>query len=58
MDKENSVFSEEYAIESSTDVPSKSTEEEHEEHTVSGQIRHYDKSRPYRVILRAKEIKQ
>jgi len=58
MDKKNNVFSEEYATESSTDVPSEPTEEKKRVQTVAGKIGYYDKSKPYRVIIRAKEIKE
>lgn len=58
MDKKNKVFSEEYAVESSTDVPSEPTEEKKQDETVAGEIGYYDKSKPYRVIIRAKEIKE
>lgn len=58
MDKKNNVFSEEYAAESSTDVPSEPTEEKEQVQTVTGGIGYYDKSKPHRVIIRAKEIKE
>jgi len=58
MDKKTNVFSEEYAIESSTDVLSEPSEEEKQVQTVTGEIEYYDKVKPYRVIIRAREIKE
>ena len=58
MDKTNNVFSEEYAIESSTDFPSEHPEEKKQDQTVAGEIGYYDKSKPYRIVIRAKEIKE
>ena len=58
MDKKNNVCHEDYAIESSTDVPTELAEEERQVQTVSGGIGYYDKSKPYRVKIRAKEIKE
>lgn len=61
MDKESDIFHEEYAIESSTDTlskpPEKKEEEKQQNQTVSGQI-DYDKSKPHRVTIKAREIKQ
>lgn len=61
MDKETDISNEEYAVESSTDALSKSIEIKEEEkqqnQTATGQI-DYDKSKPYRVTIKAREIKQ
>jgi hypothetical protein len=61
MDKESDIFYEEYAIESSTDTlskpPKKKERKKQQNQTVSGQI-DYDKSKPYRVTIKAREIKQ
>ena len=60
MDKESDIFQEEYAEESSTNTLSKPTKKKEEEkqqiQTVTGQ-KDYDKSKPYRITIRAKEIK-
>jgi hypothetical protein len=60
MDKKDNVFHEEYATEPSTDVPSEPTEENKQIQTVTGETGYYDKdeSKPYRVIIRAKEIEE
>ena len=58
MDKKDNEFSEEYAKESSTDVPTEPTDEKKQVQTVAGEIGYYGKSKPYRVIIRAKEIKE
>ena len=55
MEKDSDVFSEEYAAKSSTDAPSKTGEEEKKDETVAGKV--FDKSKPYRITIRAKEIK-
>lgn len=56
MDKNNDAFSKEYPIESSTDAPSKTAEEKEKDETIARKSGYYDKSKPYRVIIRAKEI--
>lgn len=56
MDKNNDAFSKEYPIESSTDAPSKTAEEKEQDETIARKAGYYDKSKPYRVIIRAKEI--
>lgn len=58
MVNKNNVFSDEYGQESSTDVPTGDTEEETQARTVTGRSGYYDKSKPHRVIIRAKEIKE
>jgi hypothetical protein len=61
MDKESDIFQEEYAVGSSTNTlskPAKTKEEEKPQiQTVTGQ-KDYDKSKPYRVTIRAQEIKE
>ena len=57
MDEKINAFSDDYAIESSTDAPSEPTEEEKKNQTVSGQIEYYDRAKPYRDFIRAKVIK-
>lgn len=62
MDKESDIFQEEYAVVPSTNTLSKPTKRKKEEEkqqiqTVTGQ-KDYDKSKPYRVTIRAREIKQ
>lgn len=65
MDKETHIFHDEYTTESSTDTPSeppnqppkRKKEEKQQEQTVSGQT-DYDKSKPRRVIIKAREIEQ
>ncbi len=56
MEKDNDVFSEDYAAKSSTDTQNKTDEEEKKDETVAGKI--YNKSKPYRITLRAKEIRK
>ena len=55
MDEKSNVFSEEYATESSTVAPSRTAEEEKQDQTIAGKFD--DKSKPHRVIIRAKEIR-
>lgn len=62
MNKQYDVFDEEYVEKSSTDVIGKITvikkeEEKQQNQTVTGQ-KDYDKAKPYRVTIRAQEIKQ
>ena len=61
MDKKNNVFSEEYTKESGTNVPTEPTEEKKQAETVAGKTGYYDKydkSKPYRIIIKAREIKE
>jgi hypothetical protein len=54
-----SESSEKYSTKSSTEASVKPVEETKQwDQTTSGQIGYYDKSKPYRVIIKAKEIKQ
>ena len=50
------AFSEDYAIPSTTDAPDNTGEGLKKDETVTEQMMHYDKSKPYRVIIKAKEI--
>ena len=56
MDKRDDIFSPEYPIEPTTEASGKLTEEKEKDETVAQTIR-YDTSKPYRVIIRAKESK-
>ena len=61
MDKKGSVFSGEYAKESGTDAQTEPTEEKKPAQTVAGEVDYYDtcdKSKPYRIITKAREIKE
>lgn len=61
MDKKSTVFSEEYAKESGTDAPTEPTEQKEQVSTVAGETGYhdrYDKSKPYRVIIRARQVKE
>ena len=58
MDKTTNAFSEEDAVEQSTNFPKESTEEKKQDQTVAGEIGYYDESKPRRVIIKAKEIKE
>ena len=58
MDKTDKVFSEEYAVESSTDFPKENTEEKRQDQTVAGETGYQDKSKPHRVVIRAREIEE
>ena len=57
MEQNKDVFSDEYVMESGTEIPNEPTEEEIQNQTVSGETGEYDKSKPHRVVIRAREIK-
>lgn len=58
MVNKNNVFSEEYAQESGTGVSTEPAEEKKQVQTVAAKSGYYDKSKPHRVIIRAKEIEE
>jgi hypothetical protein len=61
MDKKDNVFSGEYARELGTDARPEPTEEKGQAQTVGGKTGYYDrcdKSKPYRITIKAREIKE
>ena len=57
MEHNKDIFSDEYAMESGTEVPNEPTEEETQNQTVARETGEYDKSKPHRVVIKAKQIK-
>lgn len=54
MPDKNNAFSDDYAQESSTDAVTGPGEQKEQAETTAG--RSYDKSKPHRVVIRAKEV--